>query len=172
LSNTSALLNPYFEEKIIIDMRVKESLKAQNILGEDKITYLGLTEGKFKEEFEKKKIMKVIEKLIKDNKPSKIFTHSIDDPHPDHNAVYDLMNKVFDKIKYKGEVYTFDVWTPVNWRERDLPILAVDITKTFKKKLRAFKAHKSQLQARILLTWSIYFRAYINGRNTGFKREK
>ena len=161
--------HPHLRDSVIIGMRVKESQRAQNILGEDKIIYLGLKEGQFADDAKNMNIHSKIKKLIKKYKPVKIFNHSIDDLHPDHLAVYNIMNRIFDDINYKGEVYSFDVWNPVNFRKRDSPKLVVDITGTFKKKVNAFKAHKSQWQARIMLMWSIYLKAIVNGRNNDVK---
>lgn len=161
--------HPHLREEVVIDMRVKESLKAQNILGEDKILYFGLREGSVAEEFREKNISSKIKKLIEKHQPSKIFTHSIDDPHPDHQAVYSSLNSVLDDIGYRGDVYSFDVWNIVNFRKRNTPKLVVDITETFKKKIKAFKSHKSQQNAIILLTWSIYLRAISNGINNSCK---
>lgn len=161
--------HPHLREKLVIKTRVKESHRAQAILGEDEVIYLGLKEGNFTQDAKDKKIDSKIRNLIRENNPSKIFTHSIDDPHPDHQAVYDILNSILDKIKYKGEVYSFDVWTIVNMRKRGEPKLVVDITNTFATKAKAFKAHKSQHVARILLTWSMHFRALLNGINNNVK---
>ncbi|MEA3514999.1 MAG: PIG-L deacetylase family protein [Nanoarchaeota archaeon] len=161
--------HPHLREKLVIETRVKESHKAQAILGEDEVIYLGLKEGNFMNSARDKKIASKIEKIIKESNPSKIFVHSIDDPHPDHQAVYDILNSILDEIKYKGDVYSFDVWTLVNIRKRDAPKLVVDVTDTFAIKTKAFKVHKSQKVARVLLTWSMYLKAILNGINNGVK---
>ena len=113
--------------------------------------------------------MGLLEKIIRENNPSKILMHSIDDPHPDHQAVYDILNSILDEIKYNGDVYSFDVWTIINFRKRDAPKLVVDVTDTFAIKAKAFKAHKSQKVARVILTWSMYLKAILNGINNGVK---
>lgn len=161
--------HPHLREKLVIETRVKESHKAQAILGEEEVIYLGLKEGNFVQSAKDKNIDSNIKKIIRENKPSKILMHSIDDPHPDHQAVYDILNSILDEIKYKGDVYSFDVWTLVNIRKRDAPKLVVDIKDTFAIKTKAFKAHKSQKIARIILTWSMYLKAVLNGINNGVK---
>ena len=161
--------HPHLKEKIVINTRVKESKKAQNILGEKEVIYLGLKEGAFEDGIRQMKAIDVIGKLISDNNPSKIFMHSMDDVHPDHKAVYSIVSEVIDNVGFTGEVYSYDVWTIVNYRKRDCPKLVVDISKTFKKKIKAFKMHRSQMNAQILLMWSIYLKAWVHGLNNGVK---
>ena len=101
--------------------------------------------------------------LTLEKKPAKIFTHSIDDPHTDHRAVYKIVTDTYDSMRYKCDVYSFDVWNPINFRKRDQPKLYVDITDTFKTKLSALRCFESQKIAMITLLWSVYLRAIING---------
>ncbi|MBD3202682.1 hypothetical protein GF327_00165 [Candidatus Woesearchaeota archaeon] len=159
--------HPHLKKDVIIKQRVKESISANKILcGEDsEIYYLGLSETKFTKEIKEKNIAKQIKKIIKEKKPGKIFTHSIDDPHPDHRAIYKFVSEFLEEINYKGDVYSFNVWNLfINIRKRDRPKMVVDVSDTFKIKMQAFERHKSQMvQARLPLTWSIYFRAILNG---------
>ncbi len=161
--------HPHLKQKVIIETRVEESHRAQNILGEEKVIYLGLKEGSLLSEAREKKIYLKIQKLISEYSPSKIFTHSIDDPHPDHQAVYRIVDSILEDISYSGDVYSYDVWTLVNIRKRNAPKLVVDITKTFKQKVRAFRVHKSQKLTIMILMWSLYLKAIINGMNNGVK---
>ena len=163
--------NPLEQDIHTRKTRVKESKQAQKLLGEDELYYLGLTESKFNKQIKEKNIHDKIENIIKRIKPSKIFTHSIDDPHPDHKAVYNFTLELIDELEYKGEVYSFNVWNYfINFRKRDSPKLVVDITNTFKKKVQAFKKHKSQtITAIIPLMWSIYFQAIMHGLNNHVK---
>ncbi|MEM3374091.1 MAG: PIG-L deacetylase family protein [Candidatus Woesearchaeota archaeon] len=161
---------PHLQEKISKKTRVLESKKAAKILGESEIYYLGLKEGNFKKEFQEKKIYEKIKKIIKKVKPSKIFTHSIDDPHPDHRATYEFIINLLDIMKYKCDVYSFNVWNLfINFRNRDKPKLVVDISDTFDIKIKAFNEHKSQKAAILSLMWNIYLQAILNGINNGMK---
>jgi len=155
--------HPHLKPEVIIKERVKESLKSDKILGGKGVTYLGLKEGKFGEEVEKKGIFDVVKKIIEKEKPDKIFTHSINDAHPDHRAVYHFVKKLTDKIKYKGDIYLFGVWTPVRIKNRNLPALVVDVTDTFSTKIKAIKAHESQQMTIISLLWNVYLKAIMNG---------
>ena len=93
----------------------------------------------------------------------KIFTHSPDDPLPDHTSLSNFVIDLCEKINYEGELYSFDVWNPVKIKQRDLPKLYVDITETFKTKIEALKCFESQQMAMVSLLWSVYSRAIING---------
>ncbi len=155
---------PHLQEKFSRKTRVIESKKAAKLLGESEVYYLALKEGEFKKEVQKKNIFNKVGIIIKRIKPSKIFTHSLDDPHPDHRQVYAFTMALVEKTKFRGEVYTFNVWNLfLNLRKRNNPKLVVDISQTFKKKIEAFRKHKSQLPAILSHMWSIYFQAILNG---------
>ena len=161
---------PHIREKVSRRTRVLESKKAAKVLGESEIYYLALKEGNFKEEIQRKRIYSKIRIIIKRVKPSKIFTHSIDDPHPDHRSVYYFTIDLVERMNYKGEVYSFNVWNMFfNFRKRDMPKLVVDITDTLKTKVEAFRKHKSQVAAIFSLMWNIYLQATLNGFNNHVK---
>ena len=144
--------------------RVLESKRAAKLLGEEELYYLALKEGNFKHEIEERNILEKIENIIKRIKPSKIFTHSIDDPHPDHRAVYYFTLDLLEKMNYKCDLYSFNIWNYfINFRKRDQPKLVVDITDTFKTKIDAFKKHKSQWVTKLTHIFSIYYQAITIG---------
>ena len=155
---------PHMKPEYVLKTRVKESIKAKKILG-DEIYYFGLREGKIEEDAKKRKLTDKIKNIIKENKPSKIFTHSLDDPHPDHRATLKMLMTALDNLKYNGEVYSFDVWNPINIRRRNSPKLVVDITGTFSKKIKSFKLHKSQWISYVLLAWLVWLKAFMAGWN-------
>jgi len=155
--------HPWLKKKESITMRVKECQKADKILGGNQSTYLGAKEFNFEKEVEKKKIDKNIRKIIKKYNPSKIFTHGMDDPHPDHRAVNSIVLNIIDKINYDKDVYTFDVWNPIRIRKRTEPKLIIDTSKTFKLKIKALNCHKSQKAALISLLWNVYRKDFFNG---------
>lgn len=156
--------HPHLKPEVVAKMREKESIQAARILG-DEIHYLGLKEGKFIETFNKDEIKKIIKKI----NPTKVFTHSPDDMHPDHRAVYKIIKKTLKGMNYKGDMYAFDVWNLFSFKTRDYPKLFMDISDTFKDKLKALEKHKSQILAIILLKWNIYLKAFVNGINNNCK---
>lgn len=161
--------HPHMKREFMVPMRVKESHKAKRILGFKKETYLGLSEGRLIGEVKEKKLGIRLQRMIKELSPGIIFTHSVDDPHPDHRAVHSIVLGLLDDIRYKGSLYSFDVWNPVNIMKRNIPKLVVDISATFGRKILAMRQHESQKFARFSLWWNLYLKAYLNGLNYGFK---
>ena len=155
--------HPLFKKEITAEMRRKETERAEKIIGGKKTFFFALSEGKFLEEAGEKKIEKKIEKIIKRYKPSKIFTHTGADPHPDHKSVESLVLDVFDSMKFYCDVYSFDVWNFLNIKEVAAPKLIVDVSKTFKKKIKALKCFKSQKMALISLMGNVYVKAISHG---------
>ncbi|MGM5482085.1 MAG: PIG-L deacetylase family protein [Nanobdellota archaeon] len=159
----------WLKQKEIIKTRVKESRNADKILGLHKTYYYGLKEGSFLNEFENKGIQKKLLRTISVLKPVKIFTHSFDDLHPDHRATYSKLMETVEKSGIGCDVYSFDIWNPFNIRKRDSPKMVVDITKTFKLKVKSFALHKSQWQAKLIMTPAMYARGILNGLEHGIK---
>lgn len=155
--------HPHLQPKIIIKKRVKESQAADSLIGGNGIFHLGLKEGSFLEEVERKGFHKKIKEIIQKNRPAKIFTHSQDDPHPDHRAVNMVVREASKELEFGCEVYSFDIWNPLTTRARLSPMLVVDISDTFDKKIRAIKAHRSQKLALFTMIPATYIRAIVNG---------
>lgn len=155
--------HPWLLRKHTVEMRVSEAKDAVRILGYTQVLFFGLTEGKFEEEIQEKKILDKLRKLIEIHKPTKIFTHSLDDPHPDHRAVYKATMDLLYKKKDTCDVYCYNVWNLVNFRKRDEPRLVVDISETFWKKIEALKQFRSQKLALIQLIPVTFVRAVRNG---------
>ncbi|MFC1753938.1 PIG-L deacetylase family protein [Thermoproteota archaeon] len=155
--------HPWLKREVTVKMRVKESHEAAKIIGVEKTMFLGIEEGRFSEHIDERDIHDRVYRLIRKYHPAKIFTHAGDDPMPDHSALNRFVLELCDEINYKGEVYSFDVWNPLKIKERNIPKLHIDITKTFHKKIDALKCFESQWMSLILLLWSVYWRALRNG---------
>jgi len=161
--------HPLLQRKVTVEMRVKEAQKADKIIGGSRVIFLGLKENKFFDETDEKDIFNRIIALIKDLKPSKIFTHNIDDPHPDHRAVTKIVKDVLDEMEYKCDVYSFQIWSPIKFVERNSPKLIVDISNTFKTKIEALKCFKSQKVSIYTLFPFMFLGILINGINNNMK---
>ena len=161
--------HPHLKPEIIKKQRYKESIAADKVIGGRGVQYLGVKDGMFLLEFSNKKIKKKIKDIIKKEKPSKIFTHGINDHHQDHFAVYKLMQEIISEMKLKCDIYSFDVWNIIKIFKRNRPRLIVDVTKTFDTKIRAIKAHKSQINTMVSIGWTVYLKAILNGRNNNCK---
>lgn len=153
------LSHPWVKSKVTREIRTNEAKRAHEVVGCDEGIFFGLKEGNFKPEIKQKKIEDVLRKIIRQRNPKMIFTHSFDDPHPDHHAVYETVLKVVDSIKGKHEVYTFDIWNPMSVRRRYLPRLYVDVSRTFGKKIAALRCYKSQIKYIFHLIISVYVKA-------------
>jgi LmbE family N-acetylglucosaminyl deacetylase len=161
---------PMHQREYAVKKRVKESLDVDKFLGGHGVTFIGLDEGKFAEQFKKKNLYPRLKRLILQYNPSMIFTHSIDDPLPDHRALNKLVLETVDKMRYKCDIYMFDVWNIFNFKKRHYVRILVDISETFDMKIKALKMFESQKLSLLSLMWSVYARAWINGRSIGVRR--
>jgi len=155
----------WLKPEVAIKTRIEEAKKADKVIGGSGILFFGLKEGRFPTEIDKKNIKNKIQKIILSKRPIKIFTHSLEDPHPDHRAVCNAVLNSLNGIKYKCDVYSFDVWNPFFATKTSLPKLYEDITETFSKKIEALKIFKSQKASLLALFWSVYVRAVVHGFN-------
>lgn len=160
--------HPWLKEKVTAEMRIREAQAADKIIGGRGVEFFDLREGKFEAEFAEKKMMEKIAALVKKHKPAKIFIHSQDDPHGDHHTLHRLAVKTLHEIGYKGEIYAFDVWNPLNVRLRHKPRLYIDITESFNTKIRALQVFKSQKHAMPPFLF-VYLRAFWHGLHINVK---
>jgi LmbE family N-acetylglucosaminyl deacetylase len=160
----------WMKKRYTITMRVAEAKKAGKIIGTKRTIFLGLRDGLLMKDIKKKKTGAMIENLIKRYRPSRIFTHSHDDMiFMDHKAVNNIMIKILDKIKYKGDVYIFDIWNLTTIRRKNRPKMVVDISDSFRTKMKALDCFKSQSFVIAELKPLIYARAIKNGIVSGAK---
>ncbi len=150
------------KKNIIVIIRKKEAKKAGKLIGCKKIIFFGLSDGKISSEIKEKNVKEKVKKLIKQYKPIKIFTHSIDDL-PDHKAVNRVVIETLDELKSKAEVYAFDIWNPTSLTKANYPKLFVDVTNTFDTKIKALKLFKSQKHVMLQLMPAVFLRAKLAG---------
>lgn len=160
----------WMKKRYTITTRVAEAKKAGKIIGTKRTIFLGLRDGMLMKDIKNKKTGDMIENLIKKYKPSRIFTHSHDDMiFMDHKAVSNIMTKILGKIKYTGDVYIFDIWNLTTLRRRNRPKMVVDISDTFRTKMKALACFTSQSFVITELKPLIYARAIKNGLASGVK---
>jgi LmbE family N-acetylglucosaminyl deacetylase len=154
--------HPWLKETVIQEMRSKETAKASKLL-RCKTLFFGLKEGKFMKGYTKKNLEKKVLQLIEKHKPHKLFTHSSDDPHPDHRALYKIILNLWEKLpKPKPELYIYSIWNPVSFKTT-YPVLYEDITHTFTVKVQALKAFRSQKLHAFYPALLMFYRAIKNG---------
>ena len=163
------LTHPWIKPEHSVKTRVKESRTAGHEVGSYETIFIGVKEGSFEKALQDKDIKRRMKGIILDRNPTKIFTHSISDPHHDHRACYKVAVEIVDELKLKIDIYSFEIWNFFTLHERSQPKLFVDITDTFKIKLSALKRFKSQKSSYWSLLPMVYFRAMLNGINSGTK---
>lgn len=149
-------VKPHVRREVITKERVKESQKADKIIGGQGVTFLGLRDSHFEEDFENRGIFERLEKIITELDPVKIFTHSSDDAHPDHRATFRIVLRLYRKMHLRSDLYSFEVWHLVNLRKRSKPKLVVDTSDTFETKVKALKAFKSQINLATLYNYLVF----------------
>jgi LmbE family N-acetylglucosaminyl deacetylase len=161
--------HPHLKPKVIIERRYKESIESDKILGGNGLVYLGLKEGKFLQEFRKKKLRDKLAFLIRREKPSKVFTLGPGDMHPDHNAVWRIVEDLMKSKDITCPVYAFEVWSAVQTFKRDAPKLVVDVSDTYHLKSKALKAHKSQVKHLFPFIPALQFKVWLHALTHGWK---
>jgi len=154
--------HPWLKKNVIQKMRSNEALDASKMLG-CKTYIFDLKEFNFLEDYKTKALEPKIMALLNRIKPTKIFTHSSEDPHPDHKAVHQITLMIYDQIKTKPkpELYIFSIWNPVSLKS--YPALYFNISRTFALKLRALKTFRSQKIHVMYPLFLLIFRAIKDG---------
>jgi len=136
--------HPWLKRGVIKKLRAKEAFAAAKIL-HCTIQFLDLHEFSFWEDYKRKDVKELLLKLIVRQKPGKLFTHSQEDPHPDHHAVYRITEDIYQALPaiQRPEVYTYSIWNPVSFKT-NFPVMYSRVTSTFKIKLRALRSFPSQ----------------------------
>lgn len=159
---------PWVSKEKLVRKRVKESKKADEILGTSKTIFLGFGDLEVSVSVNDRTIDKVTE-LLKLYNPKRVFYHSKNDSHPDHMAVNMIVTKSLEKSDLKPEEYEFEVSSIFNLFNRKSPSIIWDVSDTFKKKIKALKQFKSQFSLLDILIPIVIFKMIMNGRKYGFK---
>ncbi len=128
--------------------RAIEAEDAAKILKLDVRENLGLPDGHvFVTDEYRTKLVRVLRRL----KPKVILTHQIDDPHPDHNYITQLVResaRLSSMKNYDGDFGLERIDVPKvthnTFSRRVIPSFIVDISDFLEEKMDAIKAHRSQ----------------------------
>ncbi|HII29519.1 TPA: PIG-L family deacetylase, partial [Candidatus Woesearchaeota archaeon] len=154
--------HPWLKRNVIAAIRVKEAQEADQIIGGNGVIFLGVKDHSMYQflsgGIKDRKVIRRIAELIRKRRPQRIFTHSPDDPHPDHRAVYHASMAAVERSGVKCDLFSFDVWNLLGYKKRLKPVMYVDISNTFSIKIRALGCFKSQTFAMLSLLWSIYLK--------------
>jgi LmbE family N-acetylglucosaminyl deacetylase len=144
--------------------RMQESKSCEEILGIKKTYFLGYKDMEIKSNFDE--ALKKLSAIMKQYKPSRVFTHTKTDGHPDHRATHEITIESVKKSFIDTQILTFDI----NFFNFHKGLKVVyDITNTFSKKMEALSVIKSQRGIIILLKPLILLKALIYGWQNGFK---
>jgi len=131
-----------------VEGRAEEAEEAAKILKLDVRENLGLPDGHvFATDDERTKLVRVLRKL----KPKILLTHQIDDPHPDHHHIAQLVResaRLASMQKYDGDFGQERTNAPIVahniFSQRVTPSFIVDISEFLEQKTAAIRAHASQ----------------------------
>ena len=151
--------HPWLKPEEIKKIRRNETYQAAKIL-RTSVTPYDLTENNFLNENED--LINETVAWIEKHKPPRMFTHSNEDPHPDHRAVHHTSMQIASKLSYDIEVYTFSIWNPTEFNQQ-YPALYVDIKHTYQRKVKSMQAFPSQKVALYTLALLILYRAIASG---------
>ena len=160
----------WMKHKYTMETRRKEAEKADKLIGGHGVDLFGLKEGHFSKEAEEKGTYERLKNILTEKKPSLIFTHTKEDPHKDHRDTLRIVKKVVKESNLKDmpDVYSFGIWNPFQLHRR-APHLFVDVSKTFKTKLKALDVFRSQRLVILQLIPGVIIKAKFQGFMRGVK---
>lgn len=130
------------------EIRAQEADVAAGILQIDIRENLELSDGHvFVNDESRKKLVRTLRRL----KPKVVLTHQFDDPHPDHNAISNLVRescRLSSMQKYDRDFGLERIKVPIVahhvFSQRVTPSFIVDISDFLVAKMQSIKAHSSQ----------------------------
>lgn len=152
--------HPHFQEHVVISRRLEETETASRSIGITKTIFWGMRDTKVKEDAEKVNAAGKVKQLLNEYKPERVFVTSSIDPHPDHQAVNRTVLKAVDSSRKKYAVYEFEVWNIV---KENKPVMYVDITPYYKKKMQYIRQFSSQWQSMSALKIPVWLRTRYYG---------
>ncbi len=140
--------------------KIKKSVRADKLIGGATVTHFALRPGHLEEDFRKKRVRQRLTALLEREQPEKVFTHGFE-IDGEHRAVSKLVLSVIKEANLKCKVYSFAI-SPFSFRKKNIPKLAVDITKTFPTKVKAALVHNKHLPTNILF-WKLLIKDRLCG---------
>jgi LmbE family N-acetylglucosaminyl deacetylase len=120
-------------------IREAEARKAAKILGLTKLHFLRQPDWMLSEHAPA--TAKAMRTVLEKTRPAVIYLPHPNDDHPDHRATLPILEAALKHSrKLKPELLAYEVWTPLNAHD-----VTLDISEVMPRKMRALKAHRSQL---------------------------
>ncbi len=156
---------PFMNQRDLRKKRIIEAKRADEFLGVKRTIFLGL-EGDMSKNWNASHQANLI-RIIKEINPDKVFFHSSFDLHKDHLFVNKKMVEILNSLNLKLDVYTYEINL---WRRNvGEPKVVIDITKFFKKKMKALNYFKSQILSIMLLKPLIIWKSIEAGKMIGVR---
>ena len=161
--------HPWMAAAEVKKMRADECYAASEVLGCNPKIF-DLMELSIRSDAKLKGTVKFLEKQVEKYRPSKIFVHSKEDPHPDHKDVHALSMQLIKRIDEKliPDVYVYSVWNPFEFKTT-YPSMFVDVKDNFETKLEAMRKFPSQTVHVIFPVFLLLFRGFKDGFFSGHK---
>jgi LmbE family N-acetylglucosaminyl deacetylase len=125
------------------------SVKAARIVGIERVFMFDFPDNRF-DTVPLLEIIKKIEKVKNDIKPSIVYTHHRNDLNIDHRIVYEATLTACRPLKGEivKEIYSFEVPSSTNWNYPNSfsPNVFIDINKTIDKKIAALNSYQTELR--------------------------
>jgi N-acetylglucosamine malate deacetylase 1 len=118
--------------------RKNETVDAARYMGFARVEHLNFPEGSMS--LHEAAMAAKLAQLIRELKPEQIFCPFVSDHHRDHTAVALALAGAIRQSGWRGEVWCFEVWSPL-W-----PNVAVDISAVVDAKRHAIDLYASQVQ--------------------------
>lgn len=121
-------------------IREREAKRAAQILGLGRLYFLRQPDWRLGEN--KKSATRALMEVIRSEKPGVLYLPHPGDGHPDHQAALPILRAALKKWPGpRPQLFGYEIWSPLNQYDK-----VVDISKVMTQKLRALRAHASQLK--------------------------
>jgi LmbE family N-acetylglucosaminyl deacetylase len=120
-------------------IRESEAKAAARVLGIARLEFLRLSDWAVSEN--SKKGARLLQPILRAERPGLVYVPHPRDWHPDHQAALPLVRAALRRVRLPAvELRAYEVWTPLGEFDD-----VEDISRVMPRKLRALRAHRSQL---------------------------
>jgi LmbE family N-acetylglucosaminyl deacetylase len=122
------------------EVREQEARRAAKILGIAQLFFLRQPDWMLGENV--KNAAAALRRILEQEKPRVIFLPHPKDNHPDHQSAFTVLKLALrESVRSKPELWGYEVWSPLETVDQ-----VVDISAVMPIKIRAIRAHRSQLK--------------------------
>lgn len=132
-----------------VELRKKHAVQACKILGIQDVRFLNFPNVEM-DAVPLLKIIKSLEKIIEELKPSIIFTHHYNDISIDHKLTYDATVTAARPLPHSkvSSIFSFELTADTYWKKPNKfnPTMFIDITNEIDAKIHALNAYEKELR--------------------------